>query len=69
MNSEITTNSSDLALLVVDCIKAYANGNAGDIIDSLLAFNTPTGNGRIEQDDILDVIASCFNIVSKQRTN
>lgn len=69
MNSEITTTSSDLAMLVVDCIKAYANGNAGDIIDSLRAFNTETENGCIEQDDVLDVIASCFNIVSKRRTN
>lgn len=69
MNGEITTNSSNLAMLVVDCIKAYANGNAGDIIDSLQAFNIETGNGCIEQDDILDIIASCFNIVSKQRTN
>lgn len=69
MNGEITTNSHDLAMLVVDCIKGYANGNAGDIIDALLAFNTYSKIGYIEQDDILNVIAECFSIVSKQRTN
>lgn len=69
MNSEITTNSSDLAMLVVDCIKGYANGNAGDIIDALLAFNTYSKTGCIEQDDILRIVAECFSIVSKQRTN
>lgn len=69
MNGEIITTSSNLAMLIVDCIKGYANGNAGDIIDSLLAFNTETRTGCIEQDDVLNVIGACFSIVSKQRTN